>query len=131
GQFRQRISHRVERDRGDISRVQIGLPTLENYICHAAKRRSTAAPIRNNLRSWPLRATSISPTGSPPARGSGSEIAQRSKKFTMLVLRETSWRLALNASRLLETSAIVGATIGVVGSTSASTSSSRPSIART
>jgi hypothetical protein len=54
----------------------------ENCIGHAARTRSTAA-IRNNLRSWPLRATSISPTGSPPARGRGSEIAQRSKKLTI------------------------------------------------
>jgi hypothetical protein len=33
----------------------------------AAKRRLTAATI--NPRSWLLRATSISPTGNPPARG--------------------------------------------------------------
>src|SRR5262245_34325764 len=37
--------------------------SYENDICHAEKRFSTAAAIRNNLRSWPLRATSISPTG--------------------------------------------------------------------
>ena len=58
----------------------------------------------------PLRATSISPTGNPPARGSGSEIAQRSKKLAIARLRRTSAFLAVKPS-LLETSAIVGATI--------------------
>ena len=70
---------------------------------------------------------SISPTGSPPARG--SEIAQRSKKLTIAGLRSTSPFLAVKRS-LLETSAIVGATIGVVGNTSASRSERRASIAR-
>jgi hypothetical protein len=36
----------------------------------AAKRGLTAATI--NPRSWLLRATSISPTGNPPARGKGT-----------------------------------------------------------
>ena len=44
--------------------------------------------MRNNLRSCPLRATSISPTGNPPARGSGNEMAQRSKKLTIVGLRK-------------------------------------------
>ena len=39
--------------------------------------------MRNSRRSWPLRTTSISPVGRPPSRGSGSEIAQRSKKLTI------------------------------------------------
>src|SRR6266566_3290726 len=52
-----------------------------------ANSRSTAAAIRNRRWSWPFLATSISPTGRPPARGRGSEIAHRSKKLTQLVLR--------------------------------------------
>ena len=135
-QTRDALEHRTQADaraaravRGRrLSCFQNG--PYENYICHAAKRRSTAAAIRNNLRSWLLRATSISPTGSPPARGSGSEIAQRSKKLTIAGLRRSSPFLAVKPS-LLETSAIVGATIGVVGNTSASRSERRASIART
>ncbi len=99
-------------------------------IAHPANRRSIAAATRNNLRSCPLRATSISPTGSPPARGSGREIAQRSKKLAIAGLRRTNAFLAVKPS-LLETSAIVGATIGVVGNASASRSDRRASIART
>jgi NAD(P)-dependent dehydrogenase (short-subunit alcohol dehydrogenase family) len=64
--------------------------TRRGQISYAAKSRSIAAAIRNNLRSWPLRATSISPTGSPPTRGSGIEIAQRSKKLTSAGLRRIS-----------------------------------------
>src|SRR5262249_56247467 len=43
-----------------------------NHVGRGEKRRSTAAAIRNNLRSWPLRATNISPTGRAPARGNGN-----------------------------------------------------------
>src|SRR5438445_11713983 len=91
----------------------------ENCIGHAARTRSTAAAIRNTLRSWPLRATSISPTGSAPARGRGSDIAQRSKQLTIAGLRSTIPLLAVKPA-LLATSVIIGATIGVVGTTSAS-----------
>jgi hypothetical protein len=82
--------------------------------------RQTAAAIRSNLRSRPFRATSISPTGRAPTRGSGSETAQRSKKLIMLVLRKPSSCLAMKASKLAETSVMVGATIGVVGNTNPS-----------
>jgi hypothetical protein len=50
---------------------------------HVTRQRgSTAVAIWNNWRSW-LRATSISPTGSPPTRGNGTNMAQRSKKLTI------------------------------------------------
>src|SRR6476646_2239205 len=85
---------------------------------HAAKRRSIPAAISNRRRSWPLRATSINPTGNPEP-GMGSEIAHMSKKFHVDVLRKRSMFLVPN---VLESciSAIVGAAIGVVGSTHAS-----------
>src|SRR5215475_934104 len=50
--------------------------------CYAASNRSTAAAMRNRRWSLPLRAISIRPVGSPPSRGIGKDMAQRSKKFT-------------------------------------------------
>src|SRR3546814_4511202 len=48
-------------------------------------RSSTAVAIRSNRLSWPLRASSIRPTGRPPATGSGREMPQRSdRKSTRL-----------------------------------------------
>ncbi len=62
----------------------------------ASAERSQAAPnscmaaaaMHKSRRSWPLRAISIRPTGS--AAGSGSEMAHRSKKLTIAVLRSTA-----------------------------------------
>jgi hypothetical protein len=85
--------------------------------CHAARIRSTAAAIRNNLRSRPLRAISINPTGSPPARGQGSDMAQRSRRLAITVLRIRIASVASSASTS-ESSVMVGATIGIVGNTS-------------
>ena len=54
-------------------------------VSHQPNNFSTAAAMRSSMRSWPLRASSMSPTGS--AAGSGSEMAQRSKKLPIAVLR--------------------------------------------
>ena len=64
------------------------------------------------------------------ARGSGTEMAQRSKKLTIEVLRNTA---ALRAAKVFgsATSAIVGATIDAVGMMSTSIAPSRVSMART
>jgi hypothetical protein len=80
----------------------------------AVKSRSTAEAIRNSLRSCPFRATSMSPTGNPPARGIGSEIAHRSRKFTRLVLPASREDLAAKPSGVV-LSESKGATIFVVG----------------
>ena len=69
----------------------------------------------NSRRSWPFRPTSIRPVASLSGRGIGNEIAQRSKKLTGLVLRRSNAFLRPNSSDFA-TSAILGATIGVVGS---------------
>src|SRR5215204_3424263 len=82
---------------------------------------STAAAMRNSRRSWPLRAISIKPTGRPVVRGSGSEIAHKSKKLARPVLRRSRKFLVLKMSGSA-TLLILGATIGVVGMTSASRS---------
>ena len=95
-----------------------------------ASALSTAAAILNRRRSWPLRPTSISPAARPLCRGNGSDIAHRSKKLAGLVLRRSIAFLRPKSSGTA-TSASVGATIGVVGSTSASTEARRASIART
>ena len=70
----------------------------------------------------------IRPTGRPAE--SGSEIAHKSKKFAMLVFRSSA---ALRTAKTFgsSTSAMVGATIVVVGKTSASSPDSRASIAAT
>ena len=60
----------------------------------------------------------------------GSEIAHRSKKFAIAVLRSRSRFLALKPSKV-ETSMMVGATMGVVGNTNASKSAKHASMART
>src|SRR6202030_776286 len=71
----------------------------------AAKSCAVAAAMRSSRWSWPLRATNISPTGSLAC--SGSEMAQRSKKLMIEVLRSTA---ALRAAKVLPSaiSAIVG-----------------------
>src|SRR6266446_7993712 len=60
-------------------------------MAYAPNNFSTAAAIRRSRRSWPLRAASIRPTGKPSPRGSGSEIAHRSKKLTIAALRSAIW----------------------------------------
>src|ERR1700730_404013 len=97
---------------------------------YAPNSSSTAAAMRNSRRSWPLRDASISPTGSPSPRGSGSEIAQRSKKLTIEALRSAIW-LRTSAVSGFWHSAMVGATIAQVGSRMASRSARRASMART
>ena len=77
--------------------------------------------MRNRRWSWPLRATSIKPVGKPPSRGSGSEMAQQSKKFQIEVLRSSMAFLRANTSGGA-ISSMVGATIGVVGNASTSIS---------
>ena len=57
---------------------------------------AVAAAMRSSRWSWPLRAISISPTGS--AALSGSEMAQRSKKLMIAVLRSSA---ALRAAKTL------------------------------
>jgi len=86
--------------------------------------------MRRRRPSAPLRAASIKPTGSPLPRGSGNEIAQRSKKFISDVLRRRIVFLGAKVSSVA-TSAILGATIGVVGKINASNPAIRSSIART
>jgi len=83
---------------------------------------------KRRARSPPRRANSIRPEGRPPSSGKGSEIAHRSKKFAIAVLRRRSRLHALN---LLGSaiSSMVGATIGVVGKANASMSPSATSIA--
>jgi len=66
-------------------------------------------------------------TGRPLSRGSGNEMAQQSKKFQIEVLRSSMAFLRANTSGGA-ISSMVGATIGVVGSTSTSMSESRASI---
>ena len=67
------------------------------------------------------------PGGKTALRGIGKEMAQRSKKFTMTVLRKSMafFRAKLSAAA---TSAMVGATIGVVGIAKTSRSASAASI---
>ena len=55
------------------------------------------------------------PVGNPPARGSGSEMAHKSKKLAVEVLRRSGAFFRANTSGDV-ISAMVGATIGVVGS---------------
>jgi len=77
--------------------------------------------MRNSRWSWPFLATSIKPTGSPPSRGNGREIAHRSKKFTQFVLGPTKAFLAKKPSTVI-TSDILGGRIFTVGSTMTSIS---------
>ena len=88
--------------------------------CAPPSRRampSTAAAMRRRRRSSPWRAISMRPTGS--AAGKRQEMAQRSKKLTDEVWRSSA---TLRAAKTFgsATSAMVGATIGVVGMTSTS-----------
>ena len=107
---------------GDAAGVlRRSLPRYETF--------STAAAMRNSRRSWPLRATSIRPVGRPPSRGSGSEMAQRSKKLTMVGVAQQQ-RVARHEGLRLGHLVERGATIGVVGMTSTSRSASRASMAR-
>jgi hypothetical protein len=64
--------------------------------------------------SCPFRAINISPTGNPPARGMGSEIAHKSKKFTIPVLPASKAVLAIKPSGVVLSDS-KGATIFVVG----------------
>src|SRR2546421_224909 len=71
--------------------ARVSPPTIRDQPDRqAASIRSTAAAIRNSRPSRPLRAASMRPTGIPPAAGNGSEIAHRSKKLTIAVLRSSS-----------------------------------------
>src|SRR5215467_4926310 len=80
---------------------------------------STAAAIANSRGSAPCSPTSISPTGASPRRWHGTEIAQRSSRLAIPVLRSTSRLTAWNCSSVLS-AASGGATTGAVGIMSAS-----------
>ena len=86
----------LHRERSSPFALPVSPNVVDPGYCSPRKQAFDAAATRNNLRSCPLRATSISPTGSPPARGNGSEIAQRSKKLAIAVAKDRS---RLHASR--------------------------------
>jgi hypothetical protein len=68
------------------STPQTRVTTSQSVSNYAEEVNLLAAQILGRIN-IALRATSINPTGKPSPRGSGSEIAQRSKKLAMRVLR--------------------------------------------